>query len=294
MAFVNDDALIYFARCLSAHCQELTKLYAKIAAGIESDQHVLREYEQQAQRRVTAAQDALEQARADLDDCESQEDEDYLPDCSDLEHEMVSCEAELSQREHDEDAINHEAIFVDQAIAEWDSVNASLWQTLEDALVRCIELLQGSYLVLRQLPLLPAKTSSVETFPYSHIGSLERGIIAVPLSAIDDSDSPVRGPNDFAKIDYLQMKAGVRTFFAEIWPNVLKGAKRDFFENLDKDRKLEGPQRFSNLYDVFFGLSAIRLEKHGDKYSVINGYHRLFLARELGITEIPASVVEIQ
>jgi hypothetical protein len=39
-------------------------------------------------------------------------------------------------------------------------------------------------------------------------------------------------------------------------------------------------------------MERIRLTKIGDKCTVENGYHRLTVAKELGLHSIPASVVE--
>ncbi|HIC87994.1 MAG TPA: hypothetical protein EYP04_01110 [Anaerolineae bacterium] len=38
----------------------------------------------------------------------------------------------------------------------------------------------------------------------------------------------------------------------------------------------------------------MRLNKMGDRYQVVNGYHRLFIARQLGIKTVPARVIAPQ
>jgi hypothetical protein len=53
---------------------------------------------------------------------------------------------------------------------------------------------------------------------------------------------------------------------------------------------LSEAQSHHNIYKVFYGDSAIKLEQVGDRYRVINGYHRLMVAQELGWTTIPARV----
>ena len=50
-------------------------------------------------------------------------------------------------------------------------------------------------------------------------------------------------------------------------------------------------QGYHNIYRVFYGDEAIALEKMGNGYRVLNGYHRLTVAKELGLTTIPARVV---
>lgn len=48
------------------------------------------------------------------------------------------------------------------------------------------------------------------------------------------------------------------------------------------------------IYDAFYGSVCIRLNKTDQGYTVINGYHRLFVAKELGLETVPAQVVEPQ
>ncbi|MFN3979659.1 MAG: hypothetical protein ACK4SA_04650 [Caldilinea sp.] len=48
---------------------------------------------------------------------------------------------------------------------------------------------------------------------------------------------------------------------------------------------------YRNIDQVFYGDSAIALEPMDDGYGVINGYHRLAVAKELGWTMISVWVV---
>ena len=73
-------------------------------------------------------------------------------------------------------------------------------------------------------------------------------------------------------------------------PAVRQGADGDDFARLDAERGLAYEHGYRRVYDAFYGNDAIRLERVGDTYQVVNGYHRLFVARELGLATVPARV----
>jgi hypothetical protein len=117
-----------------------------------------------------------------------------------------------------------------------------------------------------------------------------RGTREVPLDQIDLSDSTVHGPGDFTKVPYDEVVAGLRTLESEIRPAVARGADGDYFARLDAQRGLDYAHGTRRIYDAFYGDTAIHLERRGAGYGVINGFHRLYVARALGITSLPARV----
>jgi hypothetical protein len=120
------------------------------------------------------------------------------------------------------------------------------------------------------------------------------GIQDVPVDKIDDSDSPVNSPEDFRKVSYDEVVRGSRTLQNELQPAVQNGADKEYFEKLDKQRGIDYPNGSTRIYEAFYGDNAIKLNKIGDRYYVENGYHRIFVAKELGIARIPALVIEKQ
>lgn len=123
---------------------------------------------------------------------------------------------------------------------------------------------------------------------------VEKGMQDVPVYKIDISDSPVKGVDDFKKVPHSEMVRGFHTLETEVHPAVEKGARNDDFRAMDQRRGLEYPQGSQKIYESFYGQDAIRLEKMGDSYKVINGYHRLYVANELKIPTVPARVIEKQ
>lgn len=123
---------------------------------------------------------------------------------------------------------------------------------------------------------------------------VEKGIQYVPVDKIDVSASYVKNETDFKKVSHQDMAKGMQTLQNEVRPAVDQGADGDYFYRLDQQRGLDYAHGSQRVYEAFYGQEPIRLEKIGDRYSVTNGYHRLFVAKELGIETIPASVVEKQ
>jgi hypothetical protein len=123
---------------------------------------------------------------------------------------------------------------------------------------------------------------------------VDTGIHDVPLSKIDQSDSPVKGIDDFKKVPYPEMVRGFHTLETEVRPALENGANTDDFRAMDKKGGLEYSKGVQRVYESFYGQDSIRLEKVGDSYKVINGYHRLYVANELKISTVPARVIEKQ
>lgn len=118
----------------------------------------------------------------------------------------------------------------------------------------------------------------------------EQGIVDVPLAEIDLSDSYVQGPDDFKKVAVDTMISGLQKLESTVRSAVEKGADADYFSALDAQQGLAYQDGYRCIYDAFYGDEPIRLEKINGRYQVINGYHRLFVAQQLGLTAIPASV----
>jgi hypothetical protein len=88
------------------------------------------------------------------------------------------------------------------------------------------------------------------------------------------------------------MVDGVRRFAKTVLPAVRNRANAEDFDELDRQNGVDYEHGIRRIYDAFYGNDPIRLEKIGNTYKVVGGYHRLHVAKELGLTEIPASVVE--
>jgi hypothetical protein len=123
---------------------------------------------------------------------------------------------------------------------------------------------------------------------------IERGIQLVRLDLIDLSDSYVQELSDYKKVAYATMVEGIQKFAEVVLPAVRNGANAGYFDELDRQNGMAYEHGYRRVYDAFYGSDPIRLEKIGNSYKVVGGYHRLAIARQLGLAEIPASVVEKQ
>jgi hypothetical protein len=121
---------------------------------------------------------------------------------------------------------------------------------------------------------------------------IDAGIQNVPVDKIDDSDTYVYGPEDFKKVSREEMVHGLETLQSEVRPAVENGADKEYFRSLDQERGLDYPNGTQRIYESFYGQDAIRLDKIGDRYMVVNGYHRIYAAKELELETLPARVVE--
>lgn len=124
---------------------------------------------------------------------------------------------------------------------------------------------------------------------------VDRGIQDVAVDQIDTTDmTHVTGPDDFTKVSYGEMAEGFQKLETVVRPEVEKGAGGDDFYELDQQQGLHYADGYQRVYDAFYGGDAIKLEKDGENYRVINGAHRLYVAKEIGIATVPARVSERQ
>ncbi len=121
---------------------------------------------------------------------------------------------------------------------------------------------------------------------------VDRGIQDVRVDEVDLKDSPVQDNSDFQKVSHEEMVEGFRVLKQEVEPAVDQGADGEYFSRQDEQRGLDYEHGSRRVYDAFYGDSAIRLEKDGQDYNVINGYHRLAVAQELDLDTVPAHVIE--
>ena len=118
------------------------------------------------------------------------------------------------------------------------------------------------------------------------------GMSVVSLSKVEAAIEHVSGPEDFKKMSMADMRVALNLLEGRVQQAVASGAAREDLEALDRARGLAGaPVNFAGVYDLFYGSDRIRLDHNGDgTYSITNGGHRIWLARQMGITELPADL----
>lgn len=122
---------------------------------------------------------------------------------------------------------------------------------------------------------------------------LHPDIREIPLSMIDLGDALPADEADFKKVSKAEMIAGFAKL-AQVRRWISQGATDSWLYDVDQAARAGGTpeaQSHHNIYRVFYGPDAISLERVGNRYRVINGQHRLAIAKELGWTTIPARVV---
>ena len=90
-----------------------------------------------------------------------------------------------------------------------------------------------------------------------------------------------------------EMKAGLEKL-QEMLPIVERGegTSKDYWASFDTQKGLDYEHGYQRIYEAFYGDDAIRLNHNGNQYDIVNGRHRIWLAKRMGITNLPARVIE--
>jgi len=144
----------------------------------------------------------------------------------------------------------------------------------------------------------PAEESGPATPPESAPNftryALPHGFQWVPLDAIDCEDLP---PDAFSKVPVKAIRQGMARL-----PEVLALLQDRlhlpsidnsmYFLRLDRRAGRTYEEGLQRVYDAFFGSEPICLERQSgtSRWRVLNGRHRIQIARELGWTAVPALV----
>lgn len=122
---------------------------------------------------------------------------------------------------------------------------------------------------------------------------VDQGMRDVPVADLPNP-TDIHNASDWRKLSQAEMRAGLARF-QEMRPTIENGAgaNSDYWADRDTELGLDYEHGYQRVYDAFYHDSdKIRLTKDGDDYDVINGQHRIWLAKELGIDTLPANVVE--
>jgi hypothetical protein len=266
-------------------------------------------------REVEHCEEDLDDSQRALEDCRNSEDEDYYPDCSGYEEELDQSRHRLGRAQDELSEVQRSLGQFEEAVSDYRSAARKLDELAETGIEQARAFLQRKLTDLEAYAAISApaagagvlaesRSPSVQTAvpdpvsasgpapPTASSGWIERGIQSVPIGSIDLSDSSVRGAGDFKKYSHDVLLDGVRRLRDEVQPAVERGADGDYFSDLDSRNGTDYEHGLRRVYDSFYGMERIRLTKIGDKCTVENGYHRLTVAKELGLHSIPASVVE--
>lgn len=287
---------------------EAQQVLGASAQEIRRVQDWLAERQAHWQREVRRRQEILHQAQAALRHCQSQVYYDpqtgrsYQPDCSAFEAQVVRARVYLAEAEAELQNVMRWARLVQQAVVDYERQAQRLGGMLTVDLPKATALLGRSATILQSYTSMSSAASSAgmvttPAAPFTGQATtagdwVEHGIQDVPLDQIDLSDSHVKGPEDYRKVSHDEMRAGVQRLEEVVRPAVRDGADGGTFSQMDAQQGLDYAHGYRKVYDAFYGtIDPIRLERVGDVYQVIGGYHRLLVAREMRLTSIPASVI---
>jgi hypothetical protein len=118
-----------------------------------------------------------------------------------------------------------------------------------------------------------------------------RGLTDIDVARADFADNPITGSfgrGGLARADY---RWAVTTWDQLVRPGLERGTSRDDFAARDEARRAPPLRRTADVYDMMLGSNPLRVERRADgTLNVVDGRHRIEIARELGITHLPAVV----
>jgi len=123
-----------------------------------------------------------------------------------------------------------------------------------------------------------------------------QGVSNVELSNINQTD--IQSAEDFADPEKYAGMRRETEMLTQMEPALSQGADVETFHQWDEANQIGhySPDRYvrgyADVYHSYHGDEAVALSGKGDgTYDVINGRHRIAVAREAGLQKIPAKVI---
>jgi hypothetical protein len=117
----------------------------------------------------------------------------------------------------------------------------------------------------------------------------DRGFADVDVALADYSDNPIVGKFGRGGLTRADYRWAVTAWDEVIRPGLDRGMTRDDFAARDAARGARPPRSYAEVYDMFLGQDPIQIARRPDGTLYVgSGRHRLEIARELGITRLPA------
>lgn len=251
-------------------------------------------------RDLRRCREDVEWARNALSNCHSRTDEDEEPDCS---REAAALSDAKRHAQEAEDTLHKARTWQEsiQRAAERFRVHGLRLHTLATSRAKLAQAQLAAHLANLEryqsssgpsATAVPFSISTSNTMPTVSGNWLERGMQNVSVADLPMPDG-IQGPDDFMKVSMDEMRAGLLRL-QEMLPTIQsgQGASSDFWAAYDREHGLDPSNGYKRVYDAFFGLDAIRLEKIGNTYSITNGRHRIWLAKHMGLDSLPVNLTE--
>ena len=318
------DALEDLQTALIRYAEQAQAMLAAVARETQRVLDWLAERQRHWRNEVLRMPEAERRAAAAYSRCLNSGDRDHPPSCGYEEQALYAARRRLAQAQAEERTATQARQAV-QAEADAYAHEANrLRATLQTERVKSVEVLRSKVTVLRSYASGGITAGGVlagalalgagmaigaamgragedgagaaapgASGPEPTLQELHPDIRDIALDLIDLSDSPVHDVTDFRKVSKAEMIAGFAKL-AQVRRWISQGATDSWLYDVDQAERAKGTpeaQSHHNIYRVFYGPDAISLERVGNRYRVLNGQHRLAIAKELGWTTIPARVV---
>ena len=117
----------------------------------------------------------------------------------------------------------------------------------------------------------------------------DRGFADVNVALADYSDSPIVGKFGRGGLTRADYRWAVTIWDEVIRPGLDRGMTHDDFAAKDAARGARPPRSYAEVYAMFLGQDPIQIDRRPDgTLHVASGRHRIEVARELGVTRLPA------
>lgn len=115
------------------------------------------------------------------------------------------------------------------------------------------------------------------------------GLTWVSLDEIDTSDRPASELSFDKGYSPDDLSWATEAFRDVVAPGVNRGLTIEDFRAMDTAQGLSGTRSYAKTYEGFLGGGQIKLDRApGGRLAPVSGYHRIWLARRLGLTHLPA------
>ncbi|MFL6282062.1 MAG: hypothetical protein ACJ74Q_02715 [Pyrinomonadaceae bacterium] len=129
--------------------------------------------------------------------------------------------------------------------------------------------------------------------PTGQVGTwVDEGVRFVSVADLPEPPD-ISGGADFRKISETEMRAGIEKL-QEMRPVIESGlgASSDYWADYDRRRGMEYAGGYQRVYEAFYGDDCIKVNDDGGSYDIDNGRHRIWLAKRMGVGQLPMRVIK--
>jgi hypothetical protein len=254
-----------------------------------------RDFESRVEDEYVRRVDALKKARQ-TKEAAAQALRNCTENCGGLERALAAADKEVDRATKRADASAKALAQVGEAMRAFAIARRSFLTALEDHAPRAEASTQDLSAQLRQYlgsgaesQGAPSRGGRGSSDSKDGSGTPSSGIQRVDLSQIENDRQETMS---YDKVSREHVASGLNRLKTVVEPAVAMGKGPDYFKARDAAEGLSGEHSYSGVHNWFYNSDhAIKLSQtDSGRYTVTNGYHRLAVARELGIDSLPAVV----